>query len=379
MPHLITLIHGTFAKKAPWTLDGSEFCDNLKLHLGNDIVIKEFHWSCKNSHKARVSASLDLAEKLKQQMTSHPNERKIILAHSHGGNIAMYALRELNLAGDHKEFELVTMATPFLNPKKGRLIDNLEPYVKLIALNALVIFALLATIVLVVLVIAFYKEHPIYSIGFMGISTIFGNYVFVPYIEKHLRRKFALLPKIIDQLVYRLSFDQLKNGLTILVVIDRWDEIKLFFSGLSRIWGAIFNLYLLLVLFARRSAKLIALSFVLVFIFSIMSYNYPISWLLIFCAMTLLFWFLFPSISLAFSFILYFFRSNILALGWESIYEQMFILIKTSITPFESKKLSFIEYKLKRKSRFSLKHSIYNHEKVIKDICAWIKRDPKIR
>lgn len=375
MSYCITLIHGTFAKDAPWTLENSAFCNQLRLHLGDDILINEFNWSGKNSHQSRISASLALAEKLKQQTIDHPNDRKIIFAHSHGGNIAMYALREIDIANE--KFELITMATPFLHPKKGKLIDNLEPYLKLIPISALAIPGLFWILVLMIFIVVLYQDKHlyIYVVSLTGIFIVLGNYLFVPYFKKYLKRKFDLLPDIIDNLVEKISVEKLKNDLSMLIVIDRWDEIKLFFAGLSSIWRVIHALHIALVIFARNSNKLFLLCLFLSAILSKINFNLPVDWLLYFCGILLFFWMLFPGISLLFSFSLYFFRSNIFVLGRESIYEQLFIPIKTSIKPGDFKKSDFIQYNLKRRNL--LKHSIYVYEEVIYDICNWIKANKK--
>lgn len=375
MSYCITLIHGTFAKDAPWTLKNSAFCNQLRLNLGDDILINEFHWSGENSHQSRISASLALAEKLKQQTIDHPKDKKIILAHSHGGNIAMYALREIS-SGDIalEEFELITMATPFLHPTKGKLIDNLEPYLHLIPLSALAVLSLFWIFILMILIIVFYQDKHlyIYIVGLTGLFILLGNYVFVPYFKKHLKRKFDLLPDVIDKLIDKISVEKLNDDLSMLVVIDRWDEIRLFFGGLSSIWGVIHSLHVDLAIFTRYSNKLFLLCLFLSALLSKINFNLPVDWLLYFCGILLFFWILFPGISLLFSFSLYFFRSNIFVLGRESIYEQLFIPIKTAIKPIGFKKIDLIQYNLKRKGL--LKHSIYIYDEVIYDICNWIKR-----
>jgi len=110
--YLITLVHGTFAKGAPWTLGGSSLRNALLKGLGSDTNIQNFEWSGKNTHKARLSAGKDLASFLERTGASHPDSRHVVIAHSHGGNVALYARKQTSARVSLAH--IVCLATPFL-------------------------------------------------------------------------------------------------------------------------------------------------------------------------------------------------------------------------------------------------------------------------
>jgi hypothetical protein len=128
----IILVHGTwgrgfFAKnpdeggckdspsKGPklWFEKDSDFRNNLEQQLASlslDCSIFPFHWSGANSVLARDRAAAKLADTLKTHLQD-PHATPIVIAHSHGGNVALRALCHLE---DTSRVRLVTLATPFL-------------------------------------------------------------------------------------------------------------------------------------------------------------------------------------------------------------------------------------------------------------------------
>jgi membrane associated rhomboid family serine protease len=109
---VITLIHGTFGRTATWTLEGSRLRTQLQRHVGPAVRIECFSWSGDNSHAARLQASLDLAEHQRRLFERYPNATYSIVAHSHGGNVACYALRDETVRA--RLSSLVTIGTPFI-------------------------------------------------------------------------------------------------------------------------------------------------------------------------------------------------------------------------------------------------------------------------
>ncbi len=119
---VITTVHGTFAKHASWMREDSKLCQALKKLPGT--ALRRFCWSGINSHTARLQAGYDLALYLREVKKQFPdNTRHFIIAHSHGGNVALYAMdSELNGSklGDDVS-GVVTLATPFINVQKRSL------------------------------------------------------------------------------------------------------------------------------------------------------------------------------------------------------------------------------------------------------------------
>jgi hypothetical protein len=144
---LITLVHGTWPRKffpriflfkqrireltgrrRPWDPppfwyeDGSPFLARLSAEL-RDIPhkIRPLLWSGKNSITERDKAAHILAEHLSAEHAEHPQATQLVIAHSHGGNIALHALYHLHQPDGARLCEadsatplVVTLATPFI-------------------------------------------------------------------------------------------------------------------------------------------------------------------------------------------------------------------------------------------------------------------------
>lgn len=105
----VTLVHGTFARRARWTQPGSAMAEGL---VRAGMTYESFHWSGRNSHRARIEAAKQLAHRLREQHSEKPEVRRAVVAHSHGGNIAVHAVwRIMEERGG--SISLVTLATPF--------------------------------------------------------------------------------------------------------------------------------------------------------------------------------------------------------------------------------------------------------------------------
>lgn len=129
--HLVVLVHGTWARgvipyfrkdNAPWCEDGSEVRESCKEVLGEDVVFHPFVWSGRNSPTARTSAAEQLLRTLQQLDKDFPAAKKFIVSHSHGGNIAMYAMRD---CADILEIDgLACFSTPFLHVRPRNYRGN---------------------------------------------------------------------------------------------------------------------------------------------------------------------------------------------------------------------------------------------------------------
>jgi hypothetical protein len=98
----ITLVHGTWGRgffprrerekqRALWFEDGSCFLARLSTNLG-DIrhKITPLLWTGENSIFVRDETARSLAEHLSAEHAEHPQATQLVIAHSHGGNIASY-------------------------------------------------------------------------------------------------------------------------------------------------------------------------------------------------------------------------------------------------------------------------------------------------
>jgi hypothetical protein len=128
----ITLVHGTWPKgwlpklskywaRLSWFEPGSEFLRLLKQGLREwqpdaTVEIQSFIWSGKNSFKERHKAAEALAAMLVAQRTTAAKGRQIVIAHSHGGNVALLSL--CHVPSEFPGIELITLATPFLEVRR---------------------------------------------------------------------------------------------------------------------------------------------------------------------------------------------------------------------------------------------------------------------
>ena len=78
----------------------------------NDIMIKRFAWTGRNSQQARDRAATDLHGQL-QRGLGYRERRIVVIGHSHGGNIAL-AARDKLCEASRQRVRCVLMGTPFL-------------------------------------------------------------------------------------------------------------------------------------------------------------------------------------------------------------------------------------------------------------------------
>jgi hypothetical protein len=123
---IVTLVHGTWARgffnldkptKTPrWFEDSSRFMTHLLWRFRDaeiaEAKIEVCKWSGANSIIERDQAASQLAKQLIEQQQRWPESRQLVIAHSHGGNVAVRALEHLGGAAD--KLLVATMATPFL-------------------------------------------------------------------------------------------------------------------------------------------------------------------------------------------------------------------------------------------------------------------------
>lgn len=115
------LIHGTFAKQASrimpcarWWKEKQPFYEMLKKKLdvrGISYTLTSFAWSGSLQHDKRVEAGSQLAQYIIEKTKSH--QKVHIIAHSHGGNVALIAADFLEQSDtNHKISHLYTLGTP---------------------------------------------------------------------------------------------------------------------------------------------------------------------------------------------------------------------------------------------------------------------------
>src|SRR5688500_13898345 len=139
--YVITLVHGTWSRHKGWTAAGSLLRRELELGLPK-VATRAFPWSGANTHAARIRAGAGLARFIRAGHARYPAARHFVIAHSHGGNVAMYAMRDpaarAALSG------IVTLATPFMHARPRRFHRSLTAAaILLLGAPLVVVFALL--------------------------------------------------------------------------------------------------------------------------------------------------------------------------------------------------------------------------------------------
>ncbi len=153
---VIVTVHGTndqlpHDSGERWWQIGSEFSQKMTSALAdrgiNDVEIRPLRWSGQNSDFDRLVAARALARLL--QRLEHEQRPHAVLAHSHGGNVAMEALAQRSSA--RQLGGVVSFGTPFF-------IRRLKTVPALIALFKVVLGIVIAPIMVGYLAYAFASE-----------------------------------------------------------------------------------------------------------------------------------------------------------------------------------------------------------------------------
>lgn len=118
MPIVVSLVHGTFGRlpggDADWTREGSVLRRSLAAALGDDVAFIPFRWSGMNWPSARYRAASRLRDHFGETARRYPERSHYVVAHSHGGNVCLYALRDAGRAGTAVPRGVVCLSTPFI-------------------------------------------------------------------------------------------------------------------------------------------------------------------------------------------------------------------------------------------------------------------------
>jgi hypothetical protein len=117
---IVTLLHGTFARSAAWTSPDSALCSSVRnaaAKAGVQVELRNHLWTGSNSVRAREEAARTLVERLKCDLKDAPQVAHFLIAHSHGGNIAIDVARAPDVAGRLRG--IVTLSTPFVSCRRS--------------------------------------------------------------------------------------------------------------------------------------------------------------------------------------------------------------------------------------------------------------------
>jgi hypothetical protein len=104
---IVIFVHGTWARGTHWpNLEKA-----LSTTLSGPLAFLYFTWSGKNSLADRHRESERLRAYLQQLKDAYPTAQLIVIAHSHGGNVALMAVSGTDLA---PTTQVVLLSTPFV-------------------------------------------------------------------------------------------------------------------------------------------------------------------------------------------------------------------------------------------------------------------------
>ncbi len=99
------IVHGTWAPGTSWCKPGGNFFDALEKTVGKKGIVIPYTWAGTLDHEIRLRAARGLINVIK----SYSKKTKIIIiAHSHGGNVAILASQQLT----RKIEKLYLLGTP---------------------------------------------------------------------------------------------------------------------------------------------------------------------------------------------------------------------------------------------------------------------------
>jgi len=233
---LITLVHGTWGRgffpkpqnqnRRPfWFEDGSPFLARLTAGLG-DIPHKTWPllWSGANSIFVTDKTAHALADHLAAEHGEHPKATQLVIAHSHGGNIALRALHHLQhrdasqLKGAESANPLVvTLATPFIEVHAAERPS--APHVRMTLILTILIlfdFSMLTLVFYWEPLFESFEKRQYFSVKYVAFWIVFGFFSVLIHwwglrwgLKSSTRRKLVQALNQVTQLGEAVSADRL--------------------------------------------------------------------------------------------------------------------------------------------------------------------------
>jgi len=166
MIHFI-LVHGTFAERAPWTLEGSALRARLtQLVAPNDVAsFAAVPWGGRNLTRARLVAADAIATQVKAK--SENGEKIFLIGHSHGGSAIAYFLKAYPQVRD-RVTGVAFLSTPFI-------ATRLRPQWRLLV-RALLISSAMMLLLLILFIVTWLDWNVRVKFGFWASISEFLFY-----------------------------------------------------------------------------------------------------------------------------------------------------------------------------------------------------------
>jgi hypothetical protein len=165
----------------PWFLEDSSFQIELAKLTGRTLTWVPFEWNGKNSFSARASAAVALSQHLIDWFQREPEAEHVVIAHSHGGSVAVAAACVLDDCIPNQLTKVITLATPFAQERLSQR-DSRQLKARYLALRfgwlPIVLFSACAALISSGSDTPFLGRLILPLIGFKA----FGAYVFAMYL-----------------------------------------------------------------------------------------------------------------------------------------------------------------------------------------------------
>lgn len=156
----VTLVHGTHAQHAAWMQPGKDLPDRLADLAGTALY--RFCWRGRNRHGDRLEASVELRQHLSGLLRKFPKAKHYVVAHSHGGNVALHAVRDGKDAARQTEDTLSEEAPIATAVNRVRVATLGTPFLSMVARpfpTGILLGALLMFVIVVLFSVQFLMEQ----------------------------------------------------------------------------------------------------------------------------------------------------------------------------------------------------------------------------
>jgi hypothetical protein len=349
--------------------------------------VRPFYWSGSNSHTSRISAGKELAQQLRGLINRRPGLRIHLIAHSHGGNVILYALEEPGISAHVCSISF--LGTPFIEAARRDLVPAIEFFSAAI-IGLLVFPGLLPLSGLAIgegprllLLNIFGIELPalFYLACWAGAVYVIKK-AFFPLLNSRHRTAEALKAILISHQREKLKWLQTRAPhQPIFLATVKGDEAarllwlwhlgtewpKLLFGGLKKVlfpvWIGLFVIGFVMVGIARTlCAAGIACK---------VSYEdlFGMGVMAALCASALTV--VLPAVAIFVSML----RGSFLAFGWEGLLGHMVLRIEPVVSPSWALPLGSKRFDLSVMHRALLRHSLFYGDKVlIQELATWMTR-----
>lgn len=251
--NVITFIHGTagflrLREPNEWCDTGSPLRETLQDKFPT-AKFEVFSWSGENNHIDRQKAAVALRAQLHEQVRENPYATQVLIAHSHGGNIALNALSDRFL--QTKVRTVFCLSTPFFVPLRrpsSMFFGSILGMSVAIGIPTIFLFMVLFNlIILSMAALNEWREPLLYTSLLLGSAFLLYGGVrlliwlmpLLVFVTKDLVQK---IDRKIDLSIQNMKYPEFDDDTTIVCLWARGDEIYEAFSVLGIIANSAYNL-----------------------------------------------------------------------------------------------------------------------------------------